>query len=287
MFREFVEKIGDLTAKGVNFAVATVVDTEGSTSSKAGAKSIIGEGGEVYYTNIFGGCVESAVIQAAQSVLGTGIPRLVKIKMTDELAAEDEGDDVIGVGMPCGGTMDVYVEPYVPKPQLLIVGDGPLPRALSMLGKILGFHVVVGGVSVDEELFPDADVIARDLTDRSWADPRRKTYAVVATQLQTDDRIMKDVLDGGVEYVALVASKNRAKIVLGYLMDKGVTERELRKIHSPAGLDIGAKAAEEIALSIMAEILKVRYGRTGTSLSDLKGLDLAEISKERAGRDSP
>ncbi|MFQ5951404.1 MAG: XdhC family protein [Candidatus Geothermarchaeales archaeon] len=212
---------------------------------------------------------------------------MVKIDMTDELGAEDEGEDVIGVGMPCGGTMDVYVEPYLPKPQLLIVGDGPLPRALSKLGKILDFHVVVGGSSANEQLFPEADVVKKDLGDRSWVDPRRKTYAVVATQLQTDDRILKDVLDGGVEYVALVASKTRAKMVLGYLVDRGVTEQELRKIRTPAGLDIGAKVAEEIALSIMAEVLKVRHGGTGTSLSDLKGLDLTEMRKERAGRDVP
>lgn len=261
--KEFFEMANELVSKGEPFAVATVVKITGSSSAKPGAKAIINAQGETLFGWIGGGCAEAMVAAEAVASLKDGKTRIMNIDLTDE---------VLGAGMPCGGSMEVYVEPFLPKPHLLIIGHGKIAETLAKLGQMLNFRVTVDDPAAAEERFAGCQIITED-PDFSHMQQQitPDTYLVIATHHKSDHLAMKKAMDKGARYIALIASRKRASLVFDYLREQGVSEERLKEIRAPAGLDLGAVTPEEIALSIMSEIILLRRGGTGKSLTALKG----------------
>ena len=257
---EFFKMAHELISKGEPFAVATVVKITGSSSAKPGAKVIINKKGETLFGWIGGGCAESMVAAEAVTSLKDGKTRIVYVDLTDE---------VLGAGMPCGGSMEVYVEPFLPKPHLLIVGHGKIAETLAQLGQMLNFRVTVDDPAATEDKFAGCQIITQD-PDFSRMEITPDTYVVIATQHKSDHLSMKKAIDDGARYIALIASKKRAGLVFEYLREQGVSEERLREIRAPAGLDLGAITPQEIALSIMSEIVLMRRSGTGKPLTELK-----------------
>jgi xanthine dehydrogenase accessory factor len=154
-----------------------------------------------------------------------------------------------------GGTLEIYLEPQLPLPRLLVVGNLPVARALVALGKVMDYDVVV--VDPDHHLAGGADHVVTDLADIA-RHIRPDTYVVVATHGTNDEAALEAVLKARPRYVGLVASHKRFESVAEYLRAQGIEEAALQRIKAPAGLDIGAQQGDEIALSIMAEIVQLR-----------------------------
>jgi len=224
------ETIVDLRRKRQPFAVATVVRAERPTSSKPGDKAIIAPDGTL--TGWIGGsCAHDIVVRNALESLEDGIPRFLTLSTQEE----PKRQGVIDVPMQCysGGVLDVFIEPNLPRPHMVIVGHETVARALAELSKTLQFHVTV----TDDTIPADA------------------SFVVVATHGRNDEEALEQAVKTDAPYIALVASPKRANTILQILRDRGV---DVSRIKSPAGLDIGAQGAEEIALSIVAEIVQQR-----------------------------
>jgi xanthine dehydrogenase accessory factor len=167
-------------------------------------------------------------------------------------------EGVVTVPMTCQseGTLEIYVEPFLPKPELLIIGQSPMARSLATLSKALGFSVCACDPAATKEMFPDADTLVREL-DALKARIGSRSVVIVATMGHYDEEALEAVVDREARYIALIASPKRGKAVFQYLRDKGVAAKDLKTVKFPAALDIGAVTAEEIALSILAEIVQV------------------------------
>ena len=253
MFTELYARAAELAAQGIAFAVATVVRVEGSSSARRGAKAIIDSQGKLLLGWIGGGCAESAVRGEAVRCIQQGLPAVITLDMTDEL---------LGVGMPCGGKMDVYIEPVLPKPELLIAGHGRIAEALATFGHIVGFRITVNDPGADSVAFPQAERVVAEDFDRCKTPIGPNSYVVIATQHKNDHLWLQKALEGNAAYVALIASHHRAKLVLDYLAAEGVPEERIATVCTPAGLALGGNTPEEIALSIMSQIVAVRRGGT-------------------------
>jgi xanthine dehydrogenase accessory factor len=256
MSQDFFATAHELSTRDEPFAIATVVKIEGSVAAKPGAKAIISHKGETLFGWIGGGCAEALAVSTALACLKDGQPRIIEIDLTDE---------VLGTGMPCGGTMYVYIEPVLPKPHLLIVGHGKIAESLAQFAQILDFRVTVDDPTATSERFQGCRIITDDF-DFSKLDITPQTFVVIATQHKSDHLSIKSALEKGARYIALIASRKRARLVLEYLQGYGFSEEQLSAIRSPAGLDLKAVTPEEIALSIISEIIAVRRGGTGKPL---------------------
>jgi xanthine dehydrogenase accessory factor len=244
-------KAGELAAAQEPFAIATVVRVQGSSSARSGSKAIIDGEGRVVTGWVGGGCAESAVRAEALKAIAAEKPQLITLDMQDE---------VLGVGMPCGGMMDVYIEPVIPKPELVIAGHGRIAETLAGLGHLMNFSVTVHDPSAEREKFPQARrIINKDFDVREIAFGPR-TFVVIATQHKNDHIWLQRALEGKAAYVALVASAHRSQLVLDYLQAEGMPEERIKSVWAPAGLDLGASGPEEIALSVISQILAVRRG---------------------------
>jgi len=261
MSNEYFEKLAELNAAEVPFAVATVIKISGSVSAKTGAKSIIDGNGETLFGWVGGGCAEEAVREAALESLRDGQTRIVPLDLDDE---------ILGVGMPCGGTMEVYVEPYKPRPELMIIGHGRIAEVLAELAHTVHFSITVNDSGATREAFPLAEHLITSDLDFSKMQVGPQTYVVVVTQHKGDQHSIKKALEGEGPYIGLVASTKRAKLVFEYLLDEGVSPEELKRVHSPAGLDFAGTTPEEIALSIVGEMVAIRRGGSGKSMMELK-----------------
>jgi xanthine dehydrogenase accessory factor len=220
-----------LRARREAYVLATVVETAGSTSARPGAKALIARDGAVLAGWVGGGCAEATVRQAALDSLQEDRPRVIDLDLDDE---------VLGVGMPCGGSMRVYVEPVVPQPMLWVLGHGRVAECLCRFGATLGFRVVVDDTPAPEPArFP-----ART--------------------------------------IALIASRKRSRLILDFLGGEGFAASELARLRAPAGLDLGARTPEEIALSVLGEIVMLRRGGTGLPIRDKAGGHRAEAGQGKA-----
>lgn len=259
---EIFEIVAELSKETEPFALATVVETEGSVSAKTGAKAVIGPSGRVAAGWIGGGCAESTVCHAALDSLRDGKTRMVHIDLDDE---------VLGVGMPCGGAMKVYVEPVLPNPSLWILGHGRVAECLCRFGATLGLQVVVIDEMAEARRYPDATVLITDDLDYSALEPRPADYVVVATQHKGDHQSLKRLLSLDVGYIALIASRKRTGLVMDFLRQEGFGEEGLARVRAPSGLDLGCRTPEEIALSVLAEIVMVRRGGSGLPMREIAG----------------
>jgi xanthine dehydrogenase accessory factor len=248
----------ELMVQGVPFALATVVRRERPTSGQPGDKAIITLEGE-FVGWVGGSCAQPTVLQEAHKALADGEPRLVVL--TPNLDAEvREGVELYRMTCYSGGTMEIYIEPYLPEPQLLICGASPAAEALVKVGKAVGFQVFLIDPSATAEKFPDAEVILPQVEAHKIPDTRER-YAVVATMGNWDEEAIKDVLALSPEYIGLVASKKRFQELVSRLSGEGVSREQLALVTCPAGLDFAARTLPEVALSIMAEIVSRRRGR--------------------------
>jgi xanthine dehydrogenase accessory factor len=265
----FHVKAAQLSQERRPFAIATVVRVEGSSSAKLGSKALIDERGRILMGWVGGGCAESSVRSEALQCMRREKPQLITLNMQDE---------VLGVGMPCGGMMDVYIEPVVPKPELLIAGHGRIVETLVALGHWMNFFVTVNDPSADKESFPLAERVISGDFDLGKTHIDSRTFVVIATLHKNDHLWLQKALASEAGYVALVASTHRSKLVLDYLRLEGVPAEKLDRVWAPAGLDLGAATPEEIALSIISQMVALRRGGSVQALKDHKsaGSTLAE-----------
>lgn len=258
---DFYSKAAELACARKAFAVATVVRVEGSASAKSGSKALIDDRGKMVTGWVGGGCAENAVRSEALKAIARGTPVFISLNMQDE---------VLGVGMPCGGMMDVYIEPVVPQPALLIAGHGRLTETLAALGHLMNFAVTVHDPSADPAAFPTAERVINKDFDLAEAEIDGGTFVVIATLHKNDHLWLQRALESEAGYVALVASAHRAKLVMDYLRLEGMAEEKLNRVWTPAGLDLGAATPEEIALSVMSQIVLFRRGGSGHPLKEIK-----------------
>jgi xanthine dehydrogenase accessory factor len=275
---DIYKKAGELSVQGVSFAVATVVRVEGSTSAKPGAKAIIDATGKIVAGWVGGGCAETAVRSEAQKCIAQGKSEIITLDMMDE---------VLGVGMPCGGLMDVFIEPVIPKATLFILGHGRIAETLAELGHQMNFSVTVNDSTASQDKFPHADKLVTDDMDFSACEVTPLTYVVIATQHKGDHLWLQKALQGNAAYIGLVASRKRSRLVLDYALAEGVPAEKLDRVSAPAGLDLGALTPEEIALSIISEIVALRRGKHGQPLRQRAGEEIeGNSSSDRRGEAS-
>jgi xanthine dehydrogenase accessory factor len=229
--------VQELEAKGEAYAVATVVSRRPPVSSHVGDKAVIRADGALVGW-IGGSCSQPVVRREAQEALRDGKPRLVRLLVDAEESAA-EGVKAVPMACPSGGEVEIFIEPRLRSPRLVAIGETPLIRALAEMAPVVGFAVTtLDGVS---QTIPAAD------------------FVVIASAGHYDEDGVAAALKSGAGYIALVASRKRAAAVFAYLRDAGVTEAELARVRNPAGLDLGPGTQEEIALSILAELVQVRH----------------------------
>jgi len=255
---QVMRRITALRDQGEEFCVATVVRTEHATSAKAGAKAVITRDGEI--EGFLGGsCVQGAVKEAAAAVLAEGAPRLIRVKPNDQVL---EQLDVDGVELhksscPSGGTVDLFVEPMQLAPHLVICGASPVAVALAGLGVSMGYRVTAAAMAEDLKRFNETDQLHTGFDFTSLAIDAG-AYVVVATQGKRDREALTAALASDARYVAFVGSRRKSEILLAQVGGQGVMAADKAKLSAPAGLDINAIGPEEIALSILGEIVSIR-----------------------------
>jgi xanthine dehydrogenase accessory factor len=266
---EFAKKVDALVEKGAPFAVATVVKTEGSSIGKPGFKVIISNTGEVLYGTLGGVCPESAIADVAKKAIRTGSPRMVKVFLESvedsvEAVLKSQSEDEIHVETNCGGALEIYLEPYLPQQKLILIGQGgkdDVEEALLRLGKSLDFEVVV--IDHSPVLSEKPDLLIKDVDyDLGTFEFSSSDSVIVLTHGERDVEILRKLSKFKLRYVGMLASRQRVKDDVAKLRKLDVDERFLESLRAPVGADIGAVTAAEIALSIMAEVVAWKYGKT-------------------------
>ncbi|MCL4821660.1 MAG: XdhC family protein [Vicinamibacteria bacterium] len=253
--------------EGVGAALVTVVGTEGSTPQKAGACMLVREDGTCVGT-IGGGCVENEMVRRARLAIARRRPELASYELTADQAGED--------GLVCGGRMQVFVDPLEPEPVLLVFGAGHVAVPLCRMARMAGFQVEVAddrAQFANAERFPDARAVVVEETAAAAARMSLGpgAYAVVVTRGHRGDAdALHAVLGRGLRYVGLLGSRPKMVHVFAELKQRGVSPAELEKVHVPMGLGIGARTPEEIAVSILAELIAVRRGVPPEQVGSMK-----------------
>jgi len=268
---ELIQKMSSLSRDGENFATATVVSVKGSTTGRVGFKILIGKDGSILLGNLGGGCSESVVVEQALEAMNEGKPRTMSVLLEEE----EKG----GIGANCGGSMEIFIEPVVHMNQLVIFGGGgerSIAGPLVKIAKLLNYSVTVIDPGATEQMYPEADIVLSDFADEAVKKVSfgRNTSVVIVTKHKYDEPSLKAVVRlESVPYIGLVSSYHRASALFKQMKEnENVPEEALRRVKVPIGLDIGAQSYEEIALSIMAEIVKTNKGGSGRSISDYKGV---------------
>jgi len=241
-----------------------VVRTKGSTPRRAASKMLVYTDGSIVGT-VGGGELENRVIKEALEAMKDGQTRMLEYEMTDI----ERGD--VGV---CGGQVEVYVEPVIPKPILVLIGAGHVGKAVAHLAHWLGFRVVLNddreGFCTPEAV-PDADLylpapmseLPKQLEINPW------TYLVLTTRgMNVDVEGLPELIDQPAAYIGVIGSRRRWEMAKKGMLAKGVSSEKLSHIHSPMGLELNAETPEEIAVSIMAEIIMLRQGGNGRPMSE-------------------
>ena len=263
MQKNFYDQVQTLHNTGNPFVIATVVRAEKPTSAKVGAKAVITEDGTLSGW-IGGSCAEPTVKREAKKALQDGQPRFVRLCPAEKLGtAPQEGVTEIALTCISGGTLEIYIEPQLAQPHLVVIGHLATAEALVNLGKGLGWRVSIMGLDVTPERFPRADHLLNEL-EFSRLTINKNTHIVVASHGNYDEDMLVTALQSEAPYVALIASKKRASAILQYLKEASLTSEQISRLKYPAGLDFGAVTPEEIALSILAEIIQRRRGSGAT-----------------------
>jgi xanthine dehydrogenase accessory factor len=242
---------------GTPCVLATVVRTSGSTPRKAAARMLVVGDGRIVGT-IGGGRVEKEVADAARELLAAGDgarAKLLRYHLTHELA------------MCCGGEMEVFVEPLIPAPTLVVCGGGHVAHALVPLARNVGFAPIV--IEEAEEMgtparFPDAACIVDSFDPRDWTEVALggDSYVVIVTRDHAQDQaLLEHFIGRDLAYLGLIGSRRKIELFKQRLVARGADAARFERLHAPIGLDIGAETPEEIAVAVVAELIKVRAAR--------------------------
>jgi xanthine dehydrogenase accessory factor len=266
--RDFTHFVDQLAERREPFVVATVVRIHGSSLGKPGFKAVVSREGRIVFGTVGGVCPESAIATIAQEALRTGQAKVVTVHLEDARAAVDgtlknADPDEVYVETNCGGTMEIYVEPYLPANRLVLVGQGgkdDIEDGLVRWGKALGFETVV--IDHLPVLTEDPDLLITDLDyDLNGFKFADSDSVVVLTKGERDVPTLETLSKKNVRFVGLLASLQRATEDVARLRERGVGEAFLRSLHSPIGVDIGAVTAEEVVVSIMADVIATKRGK--------------------------
>ena len=239
MRAEVLQLAAELARRGEPFVLAVVVRREPFTSAQQGDMAVITTDGG-YNGWLGGSCTQPTVTREAQLALADGKPRLLSLS-PDPTREERPGVKALAMTCQSGGSVDIYLEPVLPQPRLLLFGASPVVRALARLGEAMGYSADVAEQS--GVVHPDA---------------RARVYAVVASMGENDEGMVAAALAAEPEYLGVVASRKRFAEIRATLLGRGFEAAALDRIHNPAGLDIGARLPEELAVSILAEIVQLR-----------------------------
>jgi xanthine dehydrogenase accessory factor len=266
---EVMDLVARLQAAEEAFVLATVVRTVSVTAAKAGAKAIIRPDGTIVAGWIGGGCARGAVLKAARDALADGQPRMVSV-LPENLLAElgvKPGENREGVRFasnmcPSKGTMDIFVEPMLPHPSLVILGVSPVALSLATQARQLGYHVTVAAPAADLPEPPDADMLIDGFALGPLNAARR--FVVVSAQGKGDEAALRTAVNTEAAYRAFVGSRRKMAALREKLIAEGIDASAIDRVKAPAGLDLGAITPEEIAMSILAEItVERRRGQRG------------------------
>jgi xanthine dehydrogenase accessory factor len=248
---DIYEEVVRLTKQGVPSALAILVNKTGSAPQRTGAKMVVRSDGSILGT-IGGGQLEARVIELGLQAMASRAPKTVSVELTEEQ------------GYGCGGKVTVYVEPMLPAPRLFVFGAGHVGRALCFAAKFSGFHVTI----IDDrpefanpERLPDADdILVSDFEEVFSNDPLDgDAYVVIATRGHEHDfQVLKKVLKTKAGYVGLVGSRKKKEALTKTLEEDGFTEKDIKRVLIPVGLSIGSVTPEEIAISIIAQVIQHR-----------------------------
>ena len=252
---DLYEEIVRLRKEGRRGAVATIVNVRGSIPSFKTAKMLVRDDGSIVGT-IGGGCVEAEVWQTAREVMELERPRTLSFDLNN--------DPKYDTGLVCGGTLEIFIEPILPPAELYIFGAGHVANSLYRVARVVGFDVTIVDdreTYASRERFPEAQqVIASDF-DKAMTQlsPSESSYIVIVTRGHRDDmRILRWAVQTSARYVGMIGSKRKTIAIFKELEKEGLPAQLFERVHAPVGLDIGAITPEEIAISIMAELIAKR-----------------------------
>jgi len=283
MWTDIFEQAGQLRTLEEPFVLATVVAYKSPQSAKPGSKAIIKSDGSITGW-VGGGCVQPIVLREAQKVLETGTPKLLTISPD---AAHDDWKGVESFRMACegGGSLEIYLEPVIPKPELVVVGRSPVAQMVADLAHLCEFKVCLADPEVTQAEFPNVDLVLTDL-NQVRGRINEGSYVVVATMGDGDEEGLMAVVGTAPRYLGMVASEKKARSLFEYLREKGATDEQLGRIKCPAGLELGGETMPEIALSVMAEVTQLRRGKEWKPEA-AEAAETAETTSERLPVVSP
>jgi len=263
-----MQQAAELARRGEPFALATVVWRQAPSSSQQGARALITVDGELHGW-IGGACAEPTVVRAAGEVIRDGSARLLLLGDPEQFGYQTESGDIpegmtfVPIACQSEGALEVYIEPVLPVPHLVVVGTSPMATTLAELGRALGWQ---------------ADLIAGQ--DFTAADASSRSLVVVATQGHDDEGVLERAVAARPAYLGLVGSHKRGDAVLGYLSDRGADRDVLARVRVPAGLDLGPTGHREIAVAILAELVQLRAaGRTAGPVPEKPVLEKPVLEK--------
>lgn len=240
-----ISKLAEAIEQQQPTVLATVIEIKGASPAKVGAQIVLLADGTTAGT-VGGGKLEASILQDAQAALNDGQPRLA------HYALAEEGQDAIGT--LCGGEVRVFIQPYAPAPQLIIVGGGHIGRPLKVMGEAAGFNVMVVDVEPGDATVPGLDTITLN----------QDSYVVlITTDHVSDEAALRCVITSPVRYIGMIGSRAKCQTILDHLRADGVTAEALDRVYAPIGLELGGTSPQEIAVAILAEIIAVRRGGRG------------------------
>lgn len=267
--RDVLRALLEAEEKGLLVALVTVIRTQGSMPRHAGSKMLVYPDGRIVGT-VGGGAMEGLVIRDAQEAMAAGQTRIASYRLN----SLEDGDPGV-----CGGTADMFIEPILSRPTLVVIGCGHVGKALAELGKWLGYRVVVSDDRPEfctPQHIPDMDVYlpvpASELA--AHIAPGPLTYVAAVTRGMTlDVEFIPALLDAGIPYLGLIGSRRRWALTVRALAERGCTREQIARVRAPIGLELNAETPQEIAVSIMAEIIMLRRGGTGQPMQWIGALD--------------
>jgi xanthine dehydrogenase accessory factor len=222
--------------------LATIVEVKGASPAEVGAQIVLLEDGTTAGT-VGGGKLEAAILEDARLALTDGLPRLTHYSLTEE------GPEAIG--MLCGGEVRIFIQPFLPAPQLIIVGGGHIGRPLKVMGEAAGFNVLVVDVEPGRASVPGLESV--HLTADSY-------IVLITTDHVSDEAALRQIIHSPVRYIGMIGSRHKCEIILGHLHADRISDEALARVYAPIGLALGGPTPEEIAVAILAEVIAVRRG---------------------------
>src|SRR5213594_4345945 len=252
---DIFDEIQRLRREGRKAVLATIVQIRGSVPSFNTAKMLVRDDGSTL-GSVGGGCVEADVWAAAQDVMNDEKSRVMTFDLTEESMAEG--------GLICGGKVEIFVEPIIPVPEMIIFGGGHISRQVSKIATIAGFRTTIVDnrpIYANAERFPEAEAIHSESFEKAFEEivPDENTYVIIVTRgHQEDQNVLRWAVQTNARYIGMIGSKRKIRSITEQLTSEGIPRERLERVYMPIGLDIGAVSPEEIAVAIVAEVIHNR-----------------------------